>query len=147
MILQYLHKDGCRYCGSCMRPSWRPRKHKEAWSSENKCICISNAAFVKWKKLHLINPLMENYPKYSRYPLEYSRHLQTLLFLGGKDALAQDQDKHTIFILIHTKHLFRNSSSLFSCNDVMFIALKRLTYHRTVPLTIHFILLYVYIYT
>ena len=29
----------------------RPRKHTGGWSSANKCICISNGTFMKWRKL------------------------------------------------------------------------------------------------
>ena len=29
----------------------RPRKHTEGWRSVNKCICISNGTFVRWRKL------------------------------------------------------------------------------------------------
>ena len=29
----------------------RPRKHAEGWNNANKRICISNATFIKWRKL------------------------------------------------------------------------------------------------
>jgi len=36
----------------------RQWKHKEEWSSTNKCIYISNAMFIKWRKFCSTNLLM-----------------------------------------------------------------------------------------
>ena len=66
----------------------RPRKHTEGWSNENKCICIFNEMFIKWRKLrddlkllndnavarYLLSAVVERpneQPKHARFGLKY----------------------------------------------------------------------------